>query len=80
MKQLNENWFAITLTAVIFGLLGFVIGKQENKGSVNMRKFDAKTIESQMMMLDTDSNVEVVIDTINGEKQVKVTVIKTDKK
>ena len=28
MKSLNENWFAFTLVAVIFGILGFLLGKQ----------------------------------------------------
>ena len=27
MKTLNENWFAFTLIAVIFGLLGFLLGR-----------------------------------------------------
>lgn len=27
MKSLNENWFAFTLVAVIFGLLGFLLGR-----------------------------------------------------
>ena len=76
MKKLNENWFAITLTAVIFGLLGFLLGNQQNHPPMKQ----GKMMEHQMMMLDQDSNVEVVIDTINAEKQVKVTVIKTDKK
>ena len=31
MKSLNENWFAITLVAVIFGLLGYLIGKTSGK-------------------------------------------------
>jgi hypothetical protein len=28
MESLNKNWFAITLTAVVFGILGFLIGIQ----------------------------------------------------
>ena len=28
METLNKNWFAFTLIAVIFGLLGFILGKQ----------------------------------------------------
>jgi len=30
METLNKNWFAITLTAVVFGILGFLLGKQSN--------------------------------------------------
>ena len=28
METLNKNWFAFTLIAIIFGLLGFIIGRQ----------------------------------------------------
>ena len=28
METLNKNWFAITLTAVVFGILGFLLGRQ----------------------------------------------------
>lgn len=28
METLNKNWFAFTLCAVVFGLLGFILGKQ----------------------------------------------------
>lgn len=28
MDSLNKNWFAITLIAIVFGILGFLIGKQ----------------------------------------------------
>lgn len=27
MKSLNENWFAFTLVAVVFGILGFLLGR-----------------------------------------------------
>lgn len=28
METLNKNWFAISLTAVVFGMLGFLLGRQ----------------------------------------------------
>lgn len=28
METLNKNWFAFTLCAVVFGLLGFLLGQQ----------------------------------------------------
>ena len=31
MEALNKIWFAITITAVVFGLLGFILGRQCNK-------------------------------------------------
>ena len=30
MKALNDNWFAITLAAVVFGLFRYLIGVQNN--------------------------------------------------
>ena len=85
MKQLNENWFAITLIAVIFGLLGFLLGKQQShppmkQGAIHMKKMGEKGLSRMMMHKDIgkDGNVEVNIDTIikNGEKHISVRVIK----
>lgn len=41
-----------------------------------MKQMGGKMIENQMMMLDQDSSVEVDIDTIDGQRQVKVRVVK----
>ena len=30
METLNKNWFAFTLVSVIFGLIGFLLGRQAN--------------------------------------------------
>lgn len=57
METLNKNWFAITLIAVIFGLLGFLIGKQGNKHSCSMMNGSQK-------MLHMDSSVKM------GKKQM----------
>jgi hypothetical protein len=57
METLNKNWFAITLIAVIFGLLGFLIGKQGNKHSCSMMNGSQK-------MLHMDSSMKM------GKKQM----------
>ena len=31
MKSLNKNWFLITMTAVVFGLLGYLLGNQNSQ-------------------------------------------------
>lgn len=38
MKTLNKNWFAFTLIAVIFGILGFLLGKTCQKQDNCMMK------------------------------------------
>ena len=50
MKSLNENWFAITLVAVIFGLLGYLIGKTSGKHhqDKNLHKVLMKDLKAKM--------------------------------
>lgn len=37
METLNKNWFAFTLLAVVFGTLGFLLGRQGNQYSCPMK-------------------------------------------
>ena len=50
METLNKNWFAITLIAVIFGLLGFLIGKQGDKHSCSMMNGSQKMLHMDSSM------------------------------
>ena len=90
MKQLNENWFSITLIAVIFGLLGFLIGENHNKTplmphkmhkkmphKMHKKKIDGK---QKMKWIEENGNVQIKIDTLdkNGKKNIEVIVIKKD--
>ena len=43
MKTLNDNWFAITLTAVIFGILGYLLGAQKSSKSCPMMGVHSKS-------------------------------------
>ncbi len=92
MKSLNENWFVITLTAVVFGLIGFLIGKQNQHGQCpmmsntphvkHMEKMKGAEImmwiANDHMMTTEEEGVEIDIDTLNlkGKKQIKVVVKK----
>jgi hypothetical protein len=82
MKQLNENWFSITLIAVIFGLLGFLIGENHNKTPLMPHKMHKKKIDGKqkMMWIKENGNVQIKIDTLdkNGKKNIEVIVIKKD--
>lgn len=89
METLNKNWFAFTLIAVIFGLLGYVIGKQCGASrsacpTMNMHhkmmKGDMKGVH-MIMAKDHDGDVEWIEDMEvekeegeNGEKTIHVKV------
>ena len=90
MKNISENWFIITLTAVVFGLIGYLFGKQCKKSQCpmmakGMHKTHAMHMEKMHgdkvyvwksdEMVD-DENLEISIDTLSGSKQVKVIVKK----
>ncbi len=82
MKQLNENWFSITLTEVVFGILGFLLGKKQNINqnipqAIHMKKMNSN---KKMIWVGEEGNIQIDFDTINenGEKKVKVMVIKKD--
>jgi len=83
MKQLNENWFAITLIAVVFALLGFLLGKQQNKShmmphSAHMKNMKGMKSNQKKMWIGGKEDVIIDIDTLNknGEKHIEVRVIK----
>ena len=81
METLNKNWFAFTLIAVIFGLLGFILGKQ-GAGSHHqscpampmmlMKHLDGVDMKDMDVAIDTEPGE-------NGEKRIKVKVIKKEK-
>ena len=90
MKNINENWFIITLTAVVFGLIGYLFGKQSQKNQCPMM---AKGIHKTHAMrmekmhgdkvyvwksdeMTDDENLEISIDTLSGTKQIKLMVKK----
>ena len=65
METLNKNWFAFTLVAIVFGLLGYLLGQQNNssplnninmqgkkKGAVMMKKYVDKGDSNYMWVID----------------------------
>ena len=87
MKTLNDNWFVITLTAVVFGLLGYLLGAQNNSKSCPVMAkcpmIQHKNPHKMMMWHDRtgsihEKDIQVEIDSFvkDGEKQIKVMVKK----
>ena len=79
MKSLNENWFAITLVAVIFGLLGFLIGKTSGKHhqDKNLHKVLMKGLKGENAFIWKSDMVEFP-DNINVDSIIKGIDIKID--
>jgi hypothetical protein len=78
METLNKNWFTITLISVIFGILGFLIGRQGNKHSCSMENSSHEMIHKdgsikvgkKHMIFISDGNE--MIEDIDIQKEVEV--------
>ncbi|MEY2963319.1 MAG: hypothetical protein RL754_580 [Bacteroidota bacterium] len=88
MKTLNENWFAFTLIAVIFGLIGFLLGRTTGhhgpQGAIFMGGHGPMH-EDVMIMKGGEGKwiTEDIIGTeglegLEGLKDMNIEVIKTD--
>jgi len=49
METLNKNWFAFTLVAVVFGLLGYLLGQQSNVCPMHNIHMQGKEMQTIMM-------------------------------
>jgi len=89
MKSLNENWFSITLIAVIFGSIGYLVGSNSSEhhcpmmGDMDNHKIYMKKMHGMdsFSWSSEDGDIEIDIDSIveaNG-KEVKVMVKKIKK-
>ena len=91
MKSLNKNWFLITMTSIVFGLLGYLLGIQNSNQSIrmmngpgdlhmeHMKGSDIMMFESGGgIVMDEDGNIEIEIDTLlsGGKQKIKVIVKK----
>lgn len=88
MKSLNENWFAITLTAVIFGLLGFLIGRQNTHHQcpmmmdgpgMHINKMKGHDVfmwkSDEEMPFGMPGDIDIMIDTLHHASGKKVKVV-----
>ncbi|HEY5691486.1 MAG TPA: hypothetical protein VIS49_08525 [Cyclobacteriaceae bacterium] len=82
MENFNKNWLVILLVAVIFGTLGFLLGKTSGHGGHHpMMQFgDAKMKRIQVEVGDEGDGI-VKIDTLikDGKKIIIKEIQKTEK-
>ncbi len=83
MKSLNENWFAFTLIAVIFGILGFLLGRTSGhhgpKGMPHMMMGEGHVMKKAMFITD-EGEVHDLMGDFGGDvmKNMDIEVIKGD--
>ena len=91
METLNKNWFAVTLLAIVFFLLGFLIGKQSpnhpkmklhkemilNKGILNGMN---ENLDNDFIFISEDGNISIDSLIHKENNRVKVMVKKTPSK
>ena len=81
MKTLNENWFAFTLIAVIFGILGFLLGRTTGhhgpKGLPYMMMGEGHVMKKAMFISD-DGEVHDLMGEVHMDVIENIEVIKGD--
>ena len=83
MKTLNENWFAFTLIAVIFGILGFLLGRTTvhhgTKGMPHMMMGKGHVMKKAMFISD-DGEVHNLMGDVDMDvmENMDIEVIKGD--
>lgn len=86
METLNKNWFAITLIAVVFFLLGFLMGKQSpNHNKMHQIKFDKKMNhiigekgDGEFLFISEGGNIDMDTLIHNSHKKIEL-IIKKEK-
>ena len=80
MKTLNENWFAITVFSVIFGILGFLIGRSTGhhgpKGMPHMMM--GHGVMDKAMFISDDGEIHDLMGDIDMDVVENIEVIKGD--
>ena len=78
MENFNKNWLVILLTAVIFGTLGFLLGRTTGApGHFGMMKMHGGDMKELQISVDDDGEGIVKIDTITKDgKQIIIKEVK----
>lgn len=54
METLNKNWFAFTLCAVVFGILGYLLGQQNAHNTHRQHSGSMMSGEHEMIWMDKE--------------------------
>jgi hypothetical protein len=86
MENFNKNWLAILLIAVIFGTLGFLVGRTTGHGHprhgherriIKKERMSADSLEVKVEVESGGADGEVTIDTIVEDgKQIIIKEVK----
>lgn len=83
MENFNKNWLIILLVAVIFGTLGFLVGRTTGHGGQHrMMRMHNRDMDNVKMEVEvSDEQTVVKTDTILEDgKQIIIKEIKKEKK
>jgi len=77
MENFNKNWLLILLVAVIFGTLGFLLGRTNGHGGHHRIEMDGGHRKELEINVDTEGKGIVKIDTIMKDgKQIIIKEVK----
>ena len=77
METLNKNWFAFTLIAIVFGLLGYLLGKQNSvcpMHNIHMQGKDMETIMMKKGIGEVDGNYIWMMDEVLSTDDMNIEV------
>ncbi len=77
MENFNKNWLLILLVAVIFGTLGFLVGRTTGRHGHHRMKMHGGPMKELEINVDTEGEGIVKIDTILKDgKQIIIKEVK----
>lgn len=84
MENFNKNWLAILLVAVVFGTLGFLVGRTTGHGqshfkTIQMHSDDKEKVNIEVEV-DAEGDAETTVKTDTIMKDGKQIIVKEVKK
>lgn len=81
MENFNKNWLIILLVAVVFGTLGFLVGRTTGHGGMHrMKAFPGHDMDEVKIEVEVDEDDDAIVKTDTIIKDGKQIIIKEIKK